>query len=353
MHQPAQPFGVANQACAAPTRAMHESSSMKKTTLALLLLLAAVPASAAEIVEAIVARVGDRIVTRSQYTARLRDGLADIERTAPPPQRAQQIESFRKTLLDDMVAELLLKDRADRLGLAVSDAELKDAVRRLMAQYGLKTEEEFDDSLKKSGLARADMEARLRDTLLTNKVFGRELRSRSEMTDKELREKYAREKETYRLPERATVREIIVVIPEEPTASAVDALRERAAEAATRARAGEDFVKLVTEYSNAPSKERGGEIGVVHRGELLEALDQAVFNADAGTIAGPIETRFGFHILKIEERLPSEIPSFDTVKEQLRRDAGEETFQRDYRTYIDTLRKDTFIQVNTENLPKL
>lgn len=326
---------------------------MKKTTLALLLLLAALPASAAEIVEAIIARVGDRIITRSQYTNRLQDGLEEIEKTVPPAERPARVETFRKTLLDDMLSELLLKDRADRLGLAISDAEVKDATKRLMAQYGLKTDEEFEDSLKKSGLTRPEMEARLRDTLLTNKVFSRELRSRSEMTDKELRDKYAREKESYRLPERATVREIIVLIPEAPTASAVDALRERAAQAATRAKAGEDFAKLVAEYSDAPSKERGGDIGVVNRGELLDALDQAVFNADAGTIAGPIETRFGFHILKIEQRLPSEVPSFDTLKEQLRQDASEETFQRDYRAYIESLRKEAFIQVNTDNLPKI
>lgn len=326
---------------------------MKKTTLALLLVLAALPASAAEIVEAIVARVGDRIITRSQYTNRLQDGLEEIEKTVPPAERPARVENFRKTLLDDMLSELLLKDRADRLGLAISDAEVKDATKRLMAQYGLKTDEEFEDSLKKSGLTRPEMEARLRDTLLTNKVFSRELRSRSEMTDKELRDKYAREKESYRLPERATVREIIVLIPEAPSASAVDALRERAAQAATRAKAGEDFAKLVAEYSDAPSKERGGDIGVVNRGELLDALDQAVFNADAGTIAGPIETRFGFHILKIEQRLPSEVPSFDTLKEQLRQDASEETFQRDYRAYIESLRKEAFIQVNTDNLPKI
>ncbi|MHB0971107.1 MAG: peptidylprolyl isomerase [Thermoanaerobaculia bacterium] len=326
---------------------------MKKTTLALLILLAALPASAAEIVEAIVARVGDRIITRSQYTNRLQDGLEEIEKTVPPAERPARIENFRKTLLDDMLSELLLKDRADRLGLAISDAEVKDATKRLMAQYGLKTDAEFEDSLKKSGLTRPEMEARLRDTLLTNKVFSRELRSRSDMTDKELRDKYAREKESYRLPERATVREIIIVIPEAPTASAVDALRERAAQAAARAKAGEDFAKLVAEYSDAPSKERGGDIGNVNRGELLGALDQAVFNADAGTIAGPIETRFGFHILKIEQRLPSEIPSFDTIKEQLRQDASEETFQRDYRAYIESLRKEAFIQVNTDNLPKI
>lgn len=325
---------------------------MKRIALTLLLLVAAVPLAAGEVIEAVIARVGDRVITRSQYLARLNDGLQEIEKSVPPAERAAQQTAFRTRLLDEMIAELLIKDRADRLGLAISEQELREAERRLMAQYGLKTEEEFVSSLAKSGLTRTDMEARLRDTLLTNKVFGRELRSRSEMTDKELREKYAREKESYRLPERAKVREIIVLIPENPTPAKLDEIRARATDAATRARAGEDFAKLVAEFSEAPSKERGGDLGTVHRGEILPSLDQAVFNVDGGSVAGPIETRFGFHVLKIDERLPSEIPSFDTIKEQLRQDASEETFQRDYRAYIDSLRKDAFIQVNEENVPK-
>ena len=65
---------------------------------------------------------------------------------------------------------------------------------------------QFEESLQRSGMTRADMEARLRDTLITNKVFSRELRNREDLTDKELRERYDREKERYRLPERARLR---------------------------------------------------------------------------------------------------------------------------------------------------
>ena len=100
---------------------------------------------------------------------------------------------------------------------------------RLKEQYGIKTDADFDESLRKSGMTRADMEARLHDTILMNKVFGRELRQRDELADKELRERYDREKERYRLPERARLREIIVIKPDDP--SKVEAARERANDA--------------------------------------------------------------------------------------------------------------------------
>ncbi|MGZ7039215.1 MAG: peptidylprolyl isomerase, partial [Thermoanaerobaculia bacterium] len=91
--------------------------------------------------------------------------------------------------------------------------------------------------------------------------------------------------------------------------------------------------------------------GEVARGELLPDLDKAVFNAAAGAIIGPIPTKSGWHILKLETRLPSEVPAFESVKDKLRKDVSDETFQRDYKAYIERLRKDAFIQINEQNVP--
>lgn len=324
--------------------------TLKKALMAVALILTATAASG-EVVEAIIARVGDRIITRSQYLDRLADGLQEIERTTPPAQADQRKQQYRDALFNEMLAELLIKDRADRLGLTVTAQEVQESVTRLKSQYNIETDEAFAESLRSSGLTRSDMEARLRDTLLTNKVFSRELRSRGEISDRELRQRYDREKEAYRLPERARVREIIVILPPGGDVAERTRAMAEAEEAATRARAGEPFEALVTEYSDAPSKEQGGVIGLVAKGELLPSLDQAVFAAPAGTIAGPVQTESGYHVMLVEERVPSEIPSFDAVKERLRQEAGEETFQRDYEAYIERLRNEAFVQIHEENIP--
>jgi parvulin-like peptidyl-prolyl isomerase len=321
---------------------------MKKTIIILALAASAATLTAAQLVEAIVIRVGDRIITRTQYEKRLHDGYAEIEQTVAPNDVAAKKAELQKGLVNDLIAELLIKDRADRLGLSVTSDELKDATQRLMQQYGMKTDAEFEDSLRKSGMTRADMEARLRETLLMNKVFGRELHNREEMTDKELRERYDREKERYRLPERAHLREIVILRPD--AASQVDAARQRANQIAARAKS-EDFAKLASEVSEAGTKSKGGDLGEVAKGELLPDLDKAVFNAPAGTVIGPLESKSAWHILKVESRLPSEVPAFESVKDKLRKDASEDAWQRDYKAYIDRLRKDAFIQIHEENIP--
>jgi parvulin-like peptidyl-prolyl isomerase len=181
-----------------------------------------------------------------------------------------------------------------------------------------------------------------------NKVFGRELRGREELTDKELRERYDREKEHFRLPERAHLREIVILRPD--NAAQVDAARQRANEIAQRAKT-EDFAKLATAVSESGTKAKGGDLGDVARGELLADLDKAVFDSPAGTVIGPLESKSAWHILKVETRLPSEVPAFESVKAQIRKDASDDAWQRDYKAYIDRLRKDAYIQINEGNLP--
>jgi len=324
---------------------------MKKTVLALSLVLAATTAFAAQLLEGIVIRVGDRIVTRTQYDKRLRERLAEIDQgTTDPSKAAAAKEEARSGLVNELISELLIRDRADRLGIVITDAEVKDAINRLKQQYNITNDQQFEESLKSSGLTRAEMEARLRETLMTNKVFARELRNRADLGDPELRERYNREKDRYRLPERAHLREIVILKPE---LAKMDEARTRANEVAEAARkAGTDFGNLATTMSESGSKEKGGDLGEIAKGDLVSELDKAVFNAAPGSIIGPIETKSAWFIMKVEQRLPSEVPAFESVKEKLRHDADEETFQRDYKAYIESLRKDAFIEIHEEMIPK-
>ena len=68
---------------------------------------------------------------------------------------------------------------------------------------------------------------------------------------------------------------------------------------------------------------------------------------------GPIETKSGWHILKVEQRLPSEVPAFESIKDKIRKDAGEDAWQRDYKAYIERLRKEAFIQINEAQVPSV
>src|SRR5258708_16467571 len=111
------------------------------------------------------------------------------------------------------------------------------------------------------------MEARLRDTLLMNKVFGRELRGREELTDKELRERYDREKEHYRLPERARLREIVILKPD--TAFALEQARQHVQQIMAQARSSAAFALIAKTTSQAPTTHKPAHLSALPRAALL------------------------------------------------------------------------------------
>ena len=320
---------------------------------AAILLSATLPLSGAELVEAIVARVGDRIITTSQYERRFEAAKSEIEALFTGDDRANRLRQLEANLLDEMIGELLVRDRADQLDITVSDEEVAQSIERLKAQYGIESDAQFEESLRQSGLTRSAMEKRLRETLLGNKLFGTELRSRAQLSDRELKLRYDRDKEQYRLPERARVREIVVLIPEEAGDTDRASLSARAEEAFVRAAGGEDFDALVQEYSDSPSKAEGGKLGIVARNELTPALDTGVFRSDAGAVVGPIETRYGYHIIRVDERLPSEVPSFDQIKDRLREEESDAAFQRDLENYLEKLKANTLVVINRDYLPEV
>jgi peptidyl-prolyl cis-trans isomerase SurA len=320
-------------------------------TAAALSLAVSLPATA-EIIEAIVARVGDRVVTRSQYETRLREGYFEIEQVSTSPEEEQRRKkALKEGLLDNLLEELLIKDRADRLGITVTTKDVEDAVERLKVQYGIETQDQFLESLEQAGLTLEQMRQRLRDTLVSNAVLGRELRSRSEISDKELKARYEREKERYMLPERAELSEIVITIPEEATELVTEQRRVLAEEIANQAKQGVDFASLAKEFSQAPSKQQGGKLGTVAKGELIAEIDKPIFSADEGAILGPIPTRVGYHVVRVDKRVPAETPGFEAVKEKLRESAGQETFERDYEAYLETLRNEAFVVIYEANLP--
>ena len=122
--------------------------AMRAPVFVLILTLTAATAAAAELIEGIVIRVGDRVVTRTQYARRLRDLDREIEQSAPPEKVLELKALGRKNLTNDMISELLIKDRADRLAITVTEPEIKEAINRLKQQYGIQTDQQFEDSLR-------------------------------------------------------------------------------------------------------------------------------------------------------------------------------------------------------------
>lgn len=82
---------------------------------------------------------------------------------------------------------------------------------------------------------------------------------------------------------------------------------------------GKDFAEAAVEYSNCPSKEKGGSLGQFSRGQMVPEFEEAAFNANLGEVTGPVKSQFGFHVIRVDEKTPEDYYTLDEVREDIKR----------------------------------
>jgi peptidyl-prolyl cis-trans isomerase D len=134
----------------------------------------------------------------------------------------------------------------------------------------------------------------------------------------EIRKLYENSKESYQQPEQRHARHILLKTSEEDSESIRAEQKKKAEEVLALAREeGSDFSALAQEYSEGPTKEKGGDLGFFSQGRMVPAFDQAVFSLQPGEISEVVETQFGYHIIKLEEIRPASVRTFEQVKDNL------------------------------------
>lgn len=138
-----------------------------------------------------------------------------------------------------------------------------------------------------------------------------------QVTDEALKARYAAELSRYTVPEQRHARHILIKVTEQADQQTVEKKKKLAEDIMNRARSGEDFAELAKQYSEGPTKDRGGDLGFFGRGQMVKAFDEAVFSMQPGAVSAPVRTSFGFHVIKLEEVRPAKTRSYDEVKDGL------------------------------------
>lgn len=156
--------------------------------------------------------------------------------------------------------------------------------------------------------------------LLAEELLQRELKN-IEITEKDLREFYEKNRNQYKEPEGVKLRHILIYVPKD----ADNKTKERALTRAKQIRAqllkGVKFEELAKIHSDdIASKEKGGDLGIIRRGETVPEFEDKVFKLKPGEISEPILSPYGYHIVRVERRIPEEILPYEKVKDRVRED---------------------------------
>jgi peptidyl-prolyl cis-trans isomerase SurA len=246
----------------------------------------------------IVAVVNQELVTNSEVQQRVSRAEQEAARSrAKLPPRPE----LRQQLLEQLIDERAQLSLAREYGMRVDEAELDRAVASVAAQNQLSMPQ-LRERLQRDGIEFARFRSNIRDQLLLERLRDRELTSRARVSDTEVEDWLAKQRQEAGAAAEYNVAQILIPVPEGVTAERVGQLQARAQAALVRARAGEDFAALVRELSAAP-KENGGQIGFRPLARLPDLFVEAVRPLKAGEVAPQlVRSGAGFHVLKLAEK---------------------------------------------------
>ncbi|MFZ5517289.1 MAG: foldase protein PrsA [Candidatus Zhuqueibacterota bacterium] len=193
-------------------------------------------------------------------------------------------------------------------------------------------QEKFIADLKTNGLTVEEVREDINKFLTVNTYLDRELADEIKVTDEDIQKEYDQEKT-------ATVRHILMLTQGKNETEKM-AIRKKMEEVLALARNGEDFAELAKQYSEDPgSKDKGGIYENFTRGRMVKEFEDASFNLPIGSISDIVETRYGFHIIKVMDRQKETRPIED-VREQIKSKL-DNTKRRDaYQFFVQKLKQD-------------
>ncbi|OPY71840.1 MAG: Chaperone SurA precursor [Syntrophorhabdus sp. PtaU1.Bin058] len=285
-----------------------------------------------EVVDRIIAIVNDDIIT-----------LKDVERYVHVEKQGKytSVNEYLRNLefkekIDIFISDLLIKQQARKLKIDVSDREIEGIIENIKKQ-NLITETELREQLKKENITYKGFQEGIRMNVLRSRVLARVISSEVNITENDLKEYYNKHIGEYK-EEEYRLKQIFVSGQRQDGAQRVMAAYKLLNE-------GKSFEEVAKEFSDDPSAKTDADIGFVKREDLMPQLKDPLVLLTPGSYTQPIQTPYGFHILKLMEVKKSDTLPFEAVKDAIQGKIVFNESEKRYKEYIDKLRKSSYIEV--------
>lgn len=311
--------------------------------LALLVLVFSGPARA-EIVDRVVARVDDEIVTMTDVARNIPIYIQVVGAEPGQIDTAQGRQELALEVVDYLIERRLIVDAANEAGMGVTDTEVEQYLAQQRASLGV-SEAEFAAELARTGIPLADFREFMHGYITRMRMVQLDVVAQVSVSDDEVQAEIDR-----RFPEGYVeivleTSHILVAVPEnagfdreQEALAAIFELREQIAQ-------GRPFEEVAAETNPDGTRNTGGRLGRFAARELVPEYSQAAMRLDQGEISEPVRTPFGYHLIRLEgiERRAIEQPA--DLTERVRFELHEAEVARQEEVYMRRLRDDAFVEV--------
>jgi peptidyl-prolyl cis-trans isomerase SurA len=303
-------------------------------------------APTAQLVEEVVARVNADVITRSQYMQALSDTENDFKTNLPAEEAKTKLAELRPKLLDLMIDNMLLVQKAQDMGIDV-EAQINKQFLEMAKQQNMSITE-FEEAMRKGGIEPNEARARLRERMLREAVINQEVYGTiwRGLTEREKREFYDKNKEKFMQAGELKLSEIFLPVE----GRSFGEIEAKAGEIAASARNGAAFSDLVKKHGD-PTRASYAGAGALGSFKSVDDLSGPIAKAigplKAGQVADPIRMADGVIILRVDERREAAPRPFEEVDREVSMSLVYERSRDAETRYIEKLRREAYIKVTS------
>jgi peptidyl-prolyl cis-trans isomerase SurA len=299
------------------------------------------------VVQEIIARVNNQIITRSEYVRSEADLRKDAQQQDPI--NAEKLYAEKdKDVLRDLIDQQLLLEKGKDLGLT-GDTELIKKLDEMRKEMHLDSMEELEKAAQSQGISFEDFKQNMRNQIVTQQVIGREVGQKLVIDKDEEKKYYESHQSELNQPEQIKLSEILISTEKKSKdlteEQQLQAAKAKADDLLDQIQKGAKFEDVAKKNSDGPSASQGGDLGYFKRGALAKELEDVTFAMKPGEVSKVIQTRQGYVILKVIEHHQAGVPAMSEIDAHLQDAVYMQKLQPALREYLIKLRDEAFIDI--------
>jgi peptidyl-prolyl cis-trans isomerase C len=289
----------------------------------------------------VMAKVNGTPITREEVDRAVKILLSQSK--VPKPVPSDLLKKAETAAVNQLVSSEVLYQAGLKMDNKDLDKEVQEQIAKRKAQFP--SSAEYEKALRQNGLTEKDLNVLMRKEIVINNLLEKEVVSKVAVTDAEEKKFYDANKDKFKREESVRASHILIGVDEKASAEDRKKAKEKAESIRKKIAAGEDFATLAKKESTCPSASRGGDLGYFSKGQMVPEFEKAAFALKPGEVSNVVETKFGYHIIKLQEKKPAGNVTFDEAKKNIEEYLKAQKIREGVNAYLDKLRKQAKIEI--------
>ncbi len=288
-----------------------------------------------------IAVINGVVISQGQFNKELTIHLDRFSRQGQQVSDTQMAE-LKKNVLDGLIEREVLYQQSGKAGIKITDQAVDEQLAAIKKRFP--SEEEYKKALSAMNLTEDEVKSQIARGLAIRELINQEIMNKITISDEESKAYYDANPQLFKQPEQVKASHILIKVEPDATDAQKAEARKKINDVQQKIKNGGDFAELAKQYSEGPSNVRGGDLGYFSRGQMVKPFEDTAFAMQPNEVSDVVETRFGYHLIKVYDKKPEQTVAYADAKEKIVQRLKQEKAEKEAAQYVEQLKKDAKIE---------